>query len=202
MNRPAMYQRPNKPLRIEVKKRRAPEEREATPLPEPITVDRATECHATPDDVARRMVEYLGPQGDYKTLEPSAGTGQLVRALLASGHSSCELVMVERHIALAQGVRKYGPTVNQCFLEFAAEARGRAAFPRVIMNPPFSKVRQHVKAALDLLHPCGHDKATLVALVPVTFEHAEAETLETLPENTFALAKVRTKIIRIERESF
>ncbi|WP_205949699.1 hypothetical protein [Paracoccus sp. SM22M-07] len=30
-----------------------------------IAVDRATQCHVTPGDVARRMVDYLGPQGDY-----------------------------------------------------------------------------------------------------------------------------------------
>jgi hypothetical protein len=46
----------------------------------------------------------------------------------------------------------------------------------------------------------GHaEPATLVALVPITFQHDDAETLETLPPDTFATAKVHTKIIRIER---
>jgi hypothetical protein len=46
----------------------------------------------------------------------------------------------------------------------------------------------------------GHaEPATLVALVPVTFSHDEAETLETLPSDTFATAKVFTKIIRVRR---
>lgn len=200
MTRPAMYSRPNKPLFIPVKRRDEPTPQDVPALADPITVDRATECHVTPNLVAGRMVHYLGPQGDFSTLEPSAGTGQLARALIESGHSTCELTMIERHIGLARELQKTGPTINRCFLEYAEEARGKVQFPRIIMNPPFSKCRQHIKAALSLLGRNGHDApATLVALVPVTFEHDEATTLEHLPDTTFATAKVRTKIVRIER---
>ncbi|AUQ56953.1 Phospholipid N-methyltransferase (plasmid) [Phaeobacter inhibens] len=201
MTRPAIYSRPNKPLTIPVRKRG-----EVAPLaqieaPEIITVDRATECHVTPDDVAGRMVDYLGPQGDYLTLEPSAGTGQLARALLASGHSPRELTMIERHHQLAAMTRKIGPTIHGCFLDYADEVKGRAAFPRIIMNPPFREVRKHIAAALSLLGRGGHaEPATLVALVPVTFEHPEAEHLEALPPDTFSTARVHTKIIRVRRD--
>lgn len=85
MNRPSIYTRPKKPLTIPVRARREPDPLETIEAPEVIAVDKFTECHVTPDDVARRMVEYLGPQGDYLTLEPSAGTGQLARALIAAG---------------------------------------------------------------------------------------------------------------------
>lgn len=201
MTRPAIYSRPNKPLTIPVRKRG-----EVAPLaqieaPEIITVDRATECHVTPDDVAGRMVDYLGPQGDYLTLEPSAGTGQPARALLASGHSPRELTMIERHHQLAAMTRKIGPTIHGCFLDYADEVKGRAAFPRIIMNPPFREVRKHIAAALSLLGRGGHaEPATLVALVPVTFEHPEAEHLEALPPDTFSTARVHTKIIRVRRD--
>lgn len=200
MTRPAIYSRPNKPLTIPVRKRG-----EVAPLaqieaPEIITVDRATECHVTPDDVARRMVDYLGPVGDYLTLEPSAGTGQLARALINAGHSTCELTMVERHNTLAANLHSIGPTLNRCFLEYAEEVKGRAEFPRIIMNPPFSQVRKHMRAAISLLGRHGHQEpATLVALVPITFAHDDAETLEELPVGTFATARVHTKIIRLER---
>lgn len=199
MNRPSIYTRPNKPLTIPVRKRGEVAPLEQITAPEIVAVDRATECHVTPDDVAARMVEYLGPQGDYLTLEPQAGTGQLARALLASGHSSCELCMIERHHKLAALLRPIGPTLNQCFLEYADEARGKIEFPRIIMNPPFREVRKHMAAALSLLGRGGHDLATLVALVPVTFDHPEAEELERLPIDTFSTARVYTKIIRIER---
>jgi len=200
VKRPNIYTRPNKPLTIPVRVRRAAPVLEQLKAPEIIAVDRTTECHVTPDPVAARMVAYLGPQGDYLTLEPSAGTGQLARALIAAGHSPRELTLIERHTALAASLRAIGPTINRCFLEYAKEVKGRVQYPRIIMNPPFKQVRKHVAAALSLLGRGGHDEpATLVALVPVTFSHDEAEDLETLPPDTFATAKVHTKIIRLRR---
>jgi len=185
-------------LRLEVKRRGDFAKVGVAAPPEVVAVDKATECHVTPPDVAARMVRYLGPVGDYLTLEPSAGTGNLSRALLESGHSQYELVQVERHVGLASQLHRYGTVINRCFLEYAAEVRGKVEFPRAIMNPPFSHVRKHIAAALDLMGPHGHDEApTLVALVPVTFETDGMETLEQLPDSTFATAKVRTKIIRI-----
>ncbi|WP_435171740.1 hypothetical protein [Falsirhodobacter sp. 1013] len=200
MIRPAIYTRPAKPLTIPVRARRDAPALALATVPEVIAVDRATECHITPDDVARRMVDYLGPVGDYLTLEPSAGTGQLARALIASGHSRNELTMIERHHKLAAPLHSIGPTLNRCFLDYADDVRGKVEFPRVIMNPPFRDVRKHIAAALTLLGRGGHDApATLVALVPVTFDHPEAEHLETLPPDTFSTAQVHTKIIRIQR---
>ena len=197
---PSVYTRPAKPLRAEVRRRQDFAEVEREPLPEVVTVDKATECHVTPPDVARRMVEALGPAGDYLTLEPSAGTGNLARALIESGHSPCELCLVERHNSLANRLRFDGAgIVNRCFLEWAEEVRGKVAFPRIIMNPPFRHVRQHVAAARSLMGRNGHQCApVLVALVPVTFEAEGMETREQLGPDTFATAKVRTKIIRIE----
>jgi hypothetical protein len=199
MNRPSIYTRPNKPLFLNVTRRRAPAPLAPLDLAAPVMVDKATECHVTPSDVAARMVQYLGPCGDVMTLEPSAGTGQLVRALYDAGQSRFEVCMIERHNTLAAGLHSLGPVINRCFLEYAEEARGKVHFPRVIMNPPFSQVRQHVKAALSLMGDTGHqERPRLVALVPITFQHPDAETLEELPADTFALAKVHTKIIRIK----
>ena len=205
MNRPNIYKRPDKPLTIPVRRRRREDEAivEAQ-APKIITVDAATECHVTPIDVAERMVDYLGPVGDYMTLEPSAGTGQLIRALLASGHSPCELCAIERHTGLFNTLHKIdgisgAGLVNHCFLEWTDAAKWSATFPRIIMNPPFRKVRQHMDAALSMLCRGAHDRATLVALVPVTYQHPDAEELETLPSDTFAGAKVFTKVVRIEK---
>ncbi len=188
----SVYTRPDKPLRIQVKRRDDFAALAKPAIPEIVAVDRATECHVTPPDVAARMVQYLGPQGDYLTLEPSAGTGNLTRALMSAGCSASHIVQVERHIRLSQGLPLPDQVVNQCFLEYAAEVGGRVQFARVIMNPPFSDVRKHVAAARGLLAPGG----VLVALVPVTYQADGAEELERLPADTFATAKVWTKIIR------
>ncbi|EKU73332.1 MULTISPECIES: hypothetical protein [Sphingomonadales] len=194
----SVYTRPDKPLRIAVKARSDFAKVEIASTPEIIAIDKFTECHVTPPEVAARMVRYLGEVGDYLTLEPSAGTGSLSRALIESGHSPCELVQVERHTKLLAPLYQFGTVINRCFLEYSAEVRGKVEFARVIMNPPFSQVRRHIAAALDLMGPHGHLEApTLVALVPVTFETVDMETLEHLTDDTFATARVRTKIIRI-----
>jgi hypothetical protein len=196
--KPACYTMPRKPQQLAVKRRE-----DFAPIDKPeaveiVAVDRATECHVTPPDVAARMVAYLGEVCDKLTLEPSAGTGNLSRALLASGHSRYELCQVERHIRLASGLHSLGSVINQCFLEYAEEARGKVEFPRVIMNPPFSDVRKHIAAARSLMGRGGHQSPPcLVALVPITFETDGMETLEHLPDHTFATARVRTKVIRI-----
>jgi len=202
-----VYTRPaGKPLRLPVIKRERPDALPpvAAPVASPVIVDKFTECHVTPPDVAARMVSALGRCGDWLTLEPSAGTGSLLQALLDAGQNPSEIVAVERHIGLYQRLRSEFPLIasggNFCFLEYAERWAGQAAFPRVIMNPPFSKVRQHVTAALSLMGRCGHpEPARLVALVPVTFKDPDAETLEELPPDTFATARVFTKIIQIER---
>lgn len=198
--KPSAYTRPAKPLAIPVGRRRDFEPIAKAPTIEIVAVDRATECHVTPPDVAARMVRHLGPVGDFLTLEPSAGTGNLSRALLAAGHSPRELVQVERHIRLSGGLHQFGTVINRCFIEYAAEVVGRVEFPRVIMNPPFSDVRKHIAAALSLMGRGGHaDPATLVALVPITFDRDDCETLEILPPDTFSTARVSTKIIRATR---
>ena len=199
----AVYTRPAKPLTIPVNRRRDFEPLAKAEPVEIVAVDKATECHVTPPDVAARMVEYLGQRGDFLTLEPSAGTGNISRALLAAGHSRYELCQVERHIRLSSGLHSLGPVINRCFLEYAEEARGKVEFPRVIMNPPFSDVRKHIAAAMSLMGTGGHGhgfRPVLVALVPITFNHPDAEELEYLPDDTFATARVHTKIIRIQKE--
>lgn len=200
----SVYKRPDKPMRLTVRRREKFDKLDKIEISEPLAVDKATECHVTPEDVARRMARYLGPAGDYLTLEPSAGTGQLVRALIASGQSPCEIVMIERHVKLAASLsnieRQGACLINRCFLEYAEEVRGKVEFPRVIMNPPFSHVRKHIEAALSLMGRHGHESApVMVALVPITYQNDDAETLEILPPDTFATAKVNTKIIRIEK---
>lgn len=200
--KPGAYTRPARPLRLTVRSRHNFAKAEIAPASDILAVGKSTECHVTPPDVAARMVRYLGEVGDYLTLEPSAGTGNLSRALIESGHSRYELVQVERHVALSAQLHRFGTVINRCFLEYAAEVRGKVEFPRVIMNPPFSEADKHVAAARDLMGRHGHSEApTLVALVPITFQAEGMETLEELPAGTFPTGRVRTKIIRIRLAS-
>ncbi|MEM8561511.1 MAG: methyltransferase type 11 [Pseudomonadota bacterium] len=209
----SVYKRPNKPKRVIVKDRSRSAPCALPELPELITVDSATECHVTPPGVADSMVDYLMEpsrySGDVLTLEPHGGTGNLVQALYNADQSPIELVIIERYLGLCQAMRERFPgerykggvdPLHVCFLEYAETAQRMVTFPRIIMNPPFKQAKRHVNAALSLLGRGGHDfPACLVALVPVTYQHDEAETLETLPNDTFASAKVYTKIVRFLR---
>lgn len=193
-----LYRRPDGgSRRVAVQDRRAREvEKCAISEPQaPISVDRATECHVTPPPVAARMVAALGAVSG-RIIEPSAGTGALVAALLESGVDAARIVMVERHIGLSNALARRFPAIelrNADFLEEAQEFCG--AFAACVINPPFSVCKKHIEAAISVVQPGG----VIVALVPVTFSNPHAETLETLPPDTFAAARVNTKIIRIRK---
>lgn len=195
----SLYTRPNKPKFVTVKKRRGQHAPTFDPIPEPVEVDAATECHVTPEAVGERMAQYLKIDGCCKTLEPSAGTGNLIKAVLEWAPDLPPIVAVERHHSLIDTMSKRfeGEDIRyhqQCFLEYASETSQR--FHRIIMNPPFKQIKKHMAAAIRLL---ADEDAVLVALVPITYQHDEAETLEELGSDTFASAKVNTKIIIIER---
>jgi phospholipid N-methyltransferase len=193
----SVYTRPDKPRTVRVRERRAPQAVPAADLPAAfVEVDRATECHITPPPVAARMVEYLGDVGTGPILEPEAGTGNLIAALLAAGFDPGQVAAVERHAALCEALGRRFPdvaTLQGCFLDMVADGRVSGLYRGVIMNPPFRAARHHVAAARALLSPGG----VLVALVPATFEHPEASELERLPPDTFTSTTVYTKIVRI-----
>jgi hypothetical protein len=188
--RPPMYSRPNKPL---VKPVPARDWRERTievgSLPGPVVVHAGSECHVTPSDVATYMASLFGDLRGIDVLEPSAGTGNLARAVLDVGCEPARLTMVEMHTSLAVGLQSIGRVECADFLDWA---RAAPRFSAIIMNPPFSRVKAHISAALSLLKPEG----LLVALVPSTFQSDKFEDVERLPVDTFAAAKVHTKIIR------
>lgn len=203
----SLYRRPaDKPRCMVVTSRRDGQRVEPLAVPEVLEVDSFTECHVTPPEIAARMVDYLGPVGDFLTVDPQAGTGNLIQALYDAGHSPCETVAIERHSGLCKAFRKrfkegqYINPINRCFLDYAEEAQGTIEFPRIITNPPFRKVRQHMNAALSILGRGAHSyPASLVALVPITYQHEEAELMEKLDRDSFPHLNVSTKIILFER---
>lgn len=195
----ACYTRPAKPRRVVPKTR----ERGIAPpapinLPVPVVVARETECHVTRPEYAAIMADALGNLDGCGLLEPEAGTGNLVQAALDAGACASQITAIERHPALVGRMRATLPegldVIEGCFLAFAGSTQRR--FDRILMNPPFRQVRQHVAAALSLLQGSQERPGILVALVPITYQHPEASTLEILPADAFATAKVHTKIIR------
>lgn len=193
----SIYTRPDKPRQLQVKRRKSADTVPAVVVPELLVVDSSTECHVTPAEVAQRMGRYLLDGFDYLAkytfLEPSAGTGALVSAMLSAGACEDQITMIDKHMILYQRLWVQYPeakAVNSCFLEYSKQG---VKFDFILMNPPFRQIKQHMEAAIGLLSGNGR----LVALVPTTYQNDEAETLEVLSSDTFGTAKVHTKIITI-----
>ena len=201
----SLYRRPNKAKRLIVKDRRRAPTQALPELPEIVAIHRDSECHVTPENAANTMVEALEAPTDEKILEPQAGTGNLVKTLLDYGYSPSRITMIERSYQLCEGLKirfdfsLVADPINDCFLEYAKATKKTVGYSRIITNPPFSKTRLHIRAALELLTTAVNGNAILVALVPITFNHDEAELIEILPNDTFTTAAVHTKIIRIVR---
>ena len=193
----ACYRRPEKPLTIPAIRREAGQLDKPTTLPALITVDRSTQCFVTPAWAAERAVDYANGDTSHTWLEPQAGTGSLIDAMLNNGIPLANITAVERHYALvsATTTRFEGINIHQVdFLEWAKATEQR--FDRIVMNPPYASrdAYRHVTAATGLLNPNG----VLIAIVPITFKH-DGEDLETLPNDTFTGTNVNTKIIRCQK---
>lgn len=187
-----IYKRPEKPLSVPVKKRASHQVDNAEI--NIMSVHRSTECHVTPPKIAARMAEYLNLDDGLRVLEPQAGTANLCVACFEQGFdihlTAIELNNTLFNVTSNRLLKQNAAVINRCFLEYASH--NRMPFDRIITNPPFSEVKKHINACLDLLAEDGE----MVALVPVTFNHTRAEHLVSLDKDSFSLTSVSTKLIR------
>lgn len=150
-----------------------------------------SECHVTPQWVAREMALSAGLEDGMSVLEPSFGTGRLL--LAAASEANVVLTGVEREKVLYDHVMAQMPTADLHlgdFLEFAKTCSTK--FDRVLINPPFSKGLKHIEAARKLLVPGG----LMVALVPCSYNMGKM--LVQLPAGTFMATRVATKLITLD----
>lgn len=192
----SVYMRPNKPKYVTVHKRNSDVPLSSVENIEIITVDKTTECHVTPPVIAEEMVSYLSGNSEGRILEPSAGTGNLIQALLNVNFDLSQIVAVEKHATLVETLTRKYPKLGCYHANFLDCFSHKETFSNIIMNPPFRQTKAHVEKALSLLAPTN---SCLVALVPVTFNHDDFEIIRELPNDTFPTAKVFTKLIMVER---
>lgn len=157
-----------------------------------LTVDKSTECHITPNDIADLMVDYLNLEPCHTILEPSFGTGRLIDSILSAGHDSGLITAIEKNQTLFNLYKKDIDLINMDFLEYEDRL-----FDRIIMNPPFSKGQalKHFRKAQSLLMPGGE----IIALMPVTFKHGY--TIQTLEAGIFESTDAVTKLISCGEEA-
>lgn len=128
---------------------------------------------ATPDALAEHVVATysgLAPDASARILEPSAGDGALVNAVLAHAPSS-RVVAVEPNPERARGIVQHPSiTVHGDTFEHYATTTP-ALFDAIVMNPPFSNTDSrtvwidHLRLAWDLLAPGGR----LTTILPAGF---------------------------------
>ena len=183
-----------------------------------VQVVSAPSLFVTPPEIARRMT-YLADKcglAGKRVLEPSAGTGNLVRAIQdsATGADNVQVVAVEINQKLAEGLQDRRCKILGAnehtfqivwgdFLDYKPEGlHDLGYFHAVLMNPPFDNGAdiKHVRHALDFLKPggvlvgiCANGSRQQEKIKPLT------ESWEELPAGTFAGTNVCAALFVIRR---
>lgn len=141
-------------------------------------VARKLQFYATPDDTAdlvvRRMVDSIGEQSfkNARILEPSAGEGGLIRAMLRAGADGSNIDAIEFH---PDRCRVLDMLANEGVAVMSAnflQVEPREMYDIIIMNPPFYGTHwiDHVMHAYKFLTPRGR----MIAVLPATAENGES----------------------------
>lgn len=179
-----------------------------------VQVVSAPQLYPTPADLAARMVELADIRMGSRVLEPSAGTGALLRALPgvlpwgACRQTWVEVFAIEISPEVTKALRgeNLAHTVRCAdFLEITVTELGQ--FDCVLMNPPFSgasdiahiqHARQFLKLGGRLVAICANGPRQQAILQPLAEESGGF--YEPLPADTFKEAgtSVNTALLMIE----
>lgn len=119
-----------------------------------VQVVSAPQLFPTPLDLARRMVDEAGIQDGDSILEPSAGTGNIMRACAGR---NCTGVAVEVSPSLSNSLAAQFMTWKVRQADFLQCNGDLGKFDRILMNPPFADGAdiEHVTHAYKFLKPGG-----------------------------------------------
>ena len=167
----------------------------------PVAVS-AWQLFPTPAAVAERMMDWAQLAPGLLVLEPSAGTGNLVRAMLARGVHAEDITAGEIAEDVAREFMRDFPDVPMLvgdFLEWPPTSGGDG-FDRVVMNPPFHRGEdaRHIHHAAGMLKPGG-------MLVGLCYDGRAFQDeirdycaeWERLPENSFREAGTRSDVVMV-----
>jgi predicted RNA methylase len=146
----------------------------------------------TPASLADYVVSMGNVNGQY-CLEPSAGTGAIVRAMIRGGARSIYAMEIdEGRATTVDNIGCVDVPVDVNLGDFL-QLKPRSDFDRVVMNPPFAKRADihHVTHARKFLRPGGLLVAIMSAGVAfredrlATEFRSECESIKALPEDSF-----------------
>jgi phospholipid N-methyltransferase len=150
----------------------------------------APQLFPTPPDLAEKMVEYAEIAQGMTVLEPSAGTGNILQAIM-NDDTARAVIAVEINQTLCNRLKaEYILTDVHC-MDFLAYNRGNYPVDRIIMNPPFENGSdiKHILHAKSMLKP-GGKLVAICAGGPRQTEKLQplCDSWELLPAGTFASA--------------
>jgi phospholipid N-methyltransferase len=168
-----------------------------------VRVVSANQLFPTPEKLADRMVDLADIQPGQRLLEPEAGTGNIVWAIMrnhAIESNGTELTAVEINYDLAKELARSFQDVSVKHADFLDCNGDLGKFDRILMNPPFEHGSdiKHIQHALTMLKP----KGTVVAICANGSRQNEilkplAATWEVLPRETFSGTNVSSVLLTI-----
>lgn len=186
-------------MRTELSARIAQMQQKLTTMQPVARVHADTQLFVSSDPVCRKLVTLADVRPGCRVLEPSAGTGAIVRAVLAAVPGVvCQCV--EMNAALAEHLSATFPEVAVTCADFLSCAP-QAIYDRILMNPPFrhGEDLKHIRHALKMLAPGGNLVAVCANGPRQQREFKDVAThMEVLPRGTFAYTDVSTMIICID----
>ena len=155
-----------------------------------VQVVSAPQLFPTPPELAKRMVYAVGVHKypPLRILEPSAGTGNLIAAILAVVDNA-EIVAVEINNNLAEAMKQWrnvegGKDFSVLCADFLQCNGDLGKFDRIVMNPPFENGSdiKHILHARTFLNPggklvaiCANGSRQREQLMPIAAEWIDLE---------------------------
>jgi phospholipid N-methyltransferase len=167
-------------------------------LKEGVKVVSTPQLFPTPKEIADQMITLLDVSAGETVLEPSAGTGVLIDAVLKTVDT--EVLAYEINIGLCRILRDKFPSYK-CQVrqkDFLTVTDFQGQYSKIIMNPPFVNGEdiKHIKHAITFLKPGGRLVA-LCANGPRQKAQLEplADLWEPLPEGSFKESGTNVNVV-------
>lgn len=121
---------------------------------ESVNIKKEFQFFPTPDDIADHLVELAELKEADRVLEPSAGQGSIVKAILRKDEAAliecCELMPENADILMKAGYK----VIRNDFMQITDR---KATYDKIIANPPFTKNQDidHITKMWECLKPGG-----------------------------------------------
>lgn len=111
------------------------------------------DLYPTPSEVVELMIKKVSPNNGDRILEPSAGTGNILRKLMNPySYNKYEVDVIEPEKELQSNLKELGGRlVSEDFLTYNTFT----VYDSIIMNPPFSEGDKHLLKAISMMRSGG-----------------------------------------------